>query len=219
MSHPSTSAHEFAVIGAGINGAAVAREITRRFPNASVTVFEKSDHVAAHQSSHNSGVVHAGLYYEPGSLKARLCRRGVELIRGYAQEKKVPYEECGKLVVALTEAEEPRLRDIYERAVANGVPDVELVSGAKIQDIEPNAVGRLALYSPHTAIIDFSGIAQACIEEVRQAGNTIYLNAEVIGMSNNANGCSITSRHDRNNDVIQTKTFDYVIACAGLHSD
>src|SRR5690625_7548364 len=91
----------FAVIGAGIKGAAVAYEITRRFPNATVTVFEKADTVASHQTGHNSGVVHAGLYYEPGSLKARLCRRGVELISEYARAKQVPFEECGKLVIAL----------------------------------------------------------------------------------------------------------------------
>ena len=99
----------FAVIGAGINGAAVAHELTRRFPAAAVTIFEKASVVAAHQTGHNSGVVHAGLYYEPGSLKARLCRRGVELISAYAQAKGVPYEACGKLVVALETRRTPRL--------------------------------------------------------------------------------------------------------------
>lgn len=216
--HPtSTSQPRFAVIGAGINGAAVAREITQRFPQGSVTVIDKADHVAAHQTGHNSGVVHAGLYYEPGSLKARLCRRGVELITAYARERNVAYEECGKLVVALTEEEEARLHAIYERAVANGVPDVELVGPERIREIEPNAVGRLALHSPHTGIIDFAGVARALIEDARAAGATVRLGAEVTDMSNNDNGCSITTRDA--DGRTSTETFDYVISCAGLQSD
>lgn len=202
----------FAVIGAGINGAAVAREITRRFPGASLTVFEKAATAAAHQSGHNSGVVHAGLYYEPGSLKARLCRRGVGLIRDYARAKQLPYEECGKLVVALREAEEPRLHAIYDRAVANGVPGVELVGPDRIREIEPNAVGRLALHSPHTAIMDYAAVTRALLDDVRAAGGDLRFGTEVVAMSNTDHGCAVTTGAG-------TDVFDVVIVCAGLQSD
>src|SRR5690625_6362428 len=117
----------FAVIGAGIIGAAVARELTQRFPRAAVTVFEKESRVAAHQTGHNSGVVHAGLYYEPGSLKARLCRTGVEKLIRYAVENGIPYDECGKLVVAKDTDEVVRLVAIFESAMANGVQSVQLL--------------------------------------------------------------------------------------------
>ncbi|MGO1181421.1 MAG: L-2-hydroxyglutarate oxidase [Micrococcaceae bacterium] len=208
-----TSPRSYAVIGAGINGAAVAAEITRRHPSASVTVIEKTAHAAAHQTGHNSGVVHAGLYYEPGSLKARLCRRGVELISDYARQRDLPYEECGKLVVALTAEEETRLRHIHERAVANGVPGVRLIGPEEIRRIEPNAVGRLALHSPTTAIIDFAAVARSLLDDVVRAGGRVRFNTEVVDMTNDDDGCELTL-----NDGA-TERFDVVIACAGLQSD
>ena len=203
---------KFAVIGAGINGAAVAREILIRFPQADVTIFDKAPHAASHQSGHNSGVVHAGLYYEPGSLKARLCRRGVELIKNFALENQVPYEECGKLVVALNQKEEERLTAIFERATANGVPDVELVGPERIKEIEPNAIGTLALYSPHTAIIDFAGVTRALIKDFEDRGGKVRFNSEIQQISNTSSTCSITTANG-------TESFDHVIACAGLQSD
>jgi L-2-hydroxyglutarate oxidase LhgO len=207
----------FAVIGAGINGAAVAYEITRRFPNATVTVFEKADTVASHQTGHNSGVVHAGLYYEPGSLKARLCRRGVELISAYAQAHSLPYEACGKLVVALRSEELPRLEAIYDRALANGVPDVELIGPTRIKQIEPNAVGIKAIYSPHTAIIDFAAVTRALIDDVQTSGGTIELHTEVTGIQQTSQGCRVTTR--ASDATLHQTEFDFVIACAGLQSD
>jgi L-2-hydroxyglutarate oxidase len=202
----------FAVVGAGIVGAAVAREITQRFPASSVSVYEKADNAAAHQSGHNSGVVHAGLYYEPGSLKARLCRRGVGLIRDYALARNLPYEECGKLVVALREDEEPRLEVLFANAVANEVSDVELVDAERIRQIEPNAVGRLALHSPHTAIIDYAAVTRALLDDVRDAGGTVLYGAEVLDMANNDRGCAIETG-------VGSRTHDVVVVCAGLQSD
>lgn len=212
----------FAVIGAGINGAAVAREITRRYPDAAVTIFEKADHVAAHQSGHNSGVVHAGLYYEPGSLKARLCRRGVKLLRGYVAANGLPYDECGKIVVALQQDEEERLRAIFDRAVANEVPDVELIGPERIREIEPNSVGRVALYSPHTAITDYAAVACSFAEDVRCSGGTVRLNTEVVDIDIRPDGCTITTTHGssrRGEASERRESFDFVIACAGLQSD
>lgn len=202
----------FAVIGAGIIGAAVARELTERYPGAELSVYEKSDEAAAHQTGHNSGVVHAGLYYEPGSLKARLCRRGVGLIRDYAIDHGLPYEECGKIVVALEESEEARLEAIYAKATANGVPGVKLIGPEEIREIEPNAVGRRALHSPTTAIIDYAAIARSMIEDVRAAGGSVNFNTEVTGLENRENGCAVTTESG-------TDVFDYVIVCAGLQSD
>ncbi len=208
----------FGVIGAGITGAAVARELIRRFPEAAVTIFDKAAHVAAHQTGHNSGVVHAGLYYEPGSLKARLCRRGVELLSEYARAKNIPYETCGKLVVALHPGEHQRLRNIYERAVANGVPDVELIDPDRIRQLEPNAVGTMALHSPHTAIIDFAAVARALVHDVEATGGTLRLNTEVVDVSLTTHGCTLTTKH-AGTVTAQFESFDYVVSCAGLQSD
>lgn len=217
---PSAARTRYAVIGAGINGAAVAREITLRHPDAEVTVIEKAPHAAAHQSGHNSGVVHAGLYYEPGSLKARLCRRGVELISDYAQQRGLPYEQCGKLVVALTEVEESRLESIHERAVANGVPGVRLIGPEEIRRIEPNAVGRRALHSPTTAIIDFAAVTRALLDDVVAAGGTVHFDTEVTGMTNDDDGCTLTLSGPAAGSARETtERFDVVIACAGLQSD
>ncbi|GAA4759782.1 L-2-hydroxyglutarate oxidase [Citricoccus nitrophenolicus] len=206
----------FAVIGAGILGAAAARELGRRFPDDHVTVFDKAEDVAAHQSGHNSGVVHAGLYYEPGGLKARLCRRGVDLLRDYAREHGVPYEECGKLVVALRPEEEGRLRAIHERAVANGVPGAELIGPERIREIEPEATGRLALHSPGTAIIDYPALTRSLLADVRAAGGSVHLGTEVTGLTNGTERCTVTTR--RVGDIVEA-SFDAVIVCGGLQSD
>jgi L-2-hydroxyglutarate oxidase len=202
----------FAVVGAGIIGAAVARELTLRFPGSAVTVFEKEAEVAAHQTGHNSGVVHAGLYYEPGGLKARLCRRGVTLLQEFSAEHDLPYEECGKIIVALNEVEEQRLQDIYARATANGVPGVKLLDSAGIREVEPNAVGRAALHSPHTAIIDYSKVTQALIDEVLAAGGTLCLNTEVHKVTDTTSGVTVHT------DLGQ-QSFDLAVICSGLQSD
>lgn len=202
----------FAVVGAGIIGAAVARELTLRFPGSAVTVFEKEAKVAAHQTGHNSGVVHAGLYYEPGGLKARLCRRGVTLLQEFSAEHDLAYEECGKIIVALNEVEEQRLQDIYARATANGVPGVKLLDSVGIREVEPNAVGRAALHSPHTAIIDYFKVTQALIDEVLAAGGTLCLNTEVHKVTNTTSGAAVHT--DRGQ-----QGFDLAVICSGLQSD
>lgn len=205
-----------AVVGGGIIGTAVARELARRLDGARVSLFEKEDRLAGHQTGHNSGVVHAGLYYEPGSLKARLCRRGVGLLRELAEQRGVAYQECGKLVVALDETEVPRLRAIHERAVANGVPGVSLVGPDRIAEIEPHARGHLALHSPTTAIVDFPALTEVLAEDLRAAGGEIRL------------GTPVTRIETRGAEVLVgtaghggagTCAFDLVITCAGLASD
>ncbi len=149
------SVQHVGVIGAGIVGLAVARRITEVYPGTQITVLEKEDRPAVHQTGHNSGVVHAGLYYTPGSLKATLCRRGVGLLKEYTQEKNLPYDECGKLVVAINEAEIAGLKKIQEKSAANGVPDVKWLDNVGLRELEPYAAGVAALHSPHTAITDY----------------------------------------------------------------
>ncbi|WP_372506004.1 FAD-dependent oxidoreductase [Actinomadura madurae] len=158
-----------AVVGGGIVGVSVARHLARRVDGFDVTLFEKEDRLAAHQTGHNSGVVHAGLYYEPGSLKATLCLRGVELLREAVRDHGVPYEECGKIVVALGERELPRLDAVHGRAVANGVPGVRLIDRDEITELEPHARGIRALHSPRTAIVDYVALTAALAEDFRAA--------------------------------------------------
>src|ERR1700759_3573058 len=163
-----------AVVGAGILGLAVARELSA---SAEVTVLDKEDRIAAHQTSHNSGVVHAGVYYAPGSLKAQLCRRGMELLRDFCSEHELAYEECGKVIVARDAAELPRLDEIERRALANGLPGLRRLSAEEPREIEPHVVGLAGLHSPRTAIVDFGAVARELAE-----GADIRLGFEVVGV-------------------------------------
>ncbi len=163
-----------AVVGAGILGLAVARELSA---SAEVTVLDKEDRIAAHQTSHNSGVVHAGVYYAPGSLKATLCRRGMELLRDFCAERGLAYEECGKVIVARDTSELPRLDELERRARANGVPGLRHADGlGGLREIEPHVVGVAGLHSPRTAITDFSAVARALARDLR----SVRLGFEVV---------------------------------------
>ena len=144
------------MVGAGIVGLAVGRELARRRPDAQVTVVDKEAGVGRHQTSHNSGVVHAGLYYQPGSLKARLCARGRSLLRDFCAQHDLAYEECGKVVVARDETEIPALREIENRAPANGVPDLRWLTGGALATSSRTPPAVAALHSPRTAIVDFT---------------------------------------------------------------
>lgn len=202
-----------AVVGAGIVGLAVARRLQQVRPGAEVTVLDKESEVGRHQTGHNSGVVHAGLYYPPGSLKATLCRRGVALLREYAREKSVPYVECGKLVVALDAAEIGRLDDIERRAHENRVPGLRRLGAAEIGEIEPHAVGVAALHSPHTAITDFVAIARALAADVVAGGGRVRLDTEVTAVRRARGGVELAVAAE------ERLRFDHVVVCAGLHAD
>lgn len=204
-----------AVIGGGINGLAVARQLLLDHPDISVTVFEKEPAVAQHQSGHNSGVVHAGLYYEPGGLKARLCRRGVELVRSYCLENTIPYDECGKVVVALREEELPRLEAIHRKAVANGVQGVRLVGREELREIEPNCIGVRALHSPQTAIVSYGEVARRMAQEIAEKGGTVRLDAPVRRLTERGARVLV----ELSGGEVCDGEFDYAIACCGLQSD
>ncbi len=204
-----------AVIGAGINGLAVARQLILDHSGITVTVFEKEANVAQHQSSHNSGVVHAGLYYEPGSLRARLCTRGAELIRDYCVAHALPYDECGKLVVALKDEELPRLEAIHRRSIDNGVPGVSLIGPERMREIEPNGVGIRALHSPRTAIVSYEAVARRIAAEIKEWGASLRLGTKVAKITESSDGAYVEGAEGRLDD----KPYDHVIACSGLQSD
>ena len=200
------------VIGGGIVGIAVARALTRRGIG-DVTVFEKEARVAEHQTGHNSGVVHAGLYYKPGTLKAELCALGRVAIREFCVEKNLPFHEVGKLVVAVDESELDALVEIKRRSIENGVPDLRPIDSVEeLRAIEPHVAGVAGVHSPHTAVVDYAAITEAMAQDVRASGGSVLLSSEVVGMSVESGGVSVRTQ-------ISDYTFDRVIACAGLQSD
>src|SRR5580700_8133953 len=170
------------IIGAGIVGLATALEVTRRFPAMQVVVVEKEDRVAAHQTGHNSGVIHSGLYYKTRSLKARNCVAGAASMKQFCQDNGVPYEVCGKLVVATTAEEVPRLIALHERGNANGVPGLRMMGRDEFREIEPHCEGLRALHVPSTGIVDYTVVAQKYAELIQQADGEIVLAAKVVGL-------------------------------------
>jgi (S)-2-hydroxyglutarate dehydrogenase len=200
------------IIGAGIVGLATALETTRRFPSMRVIVVEKEDRVAAHQTGHNSGVIHSGLYYRTGSLKARNCVAGAASMKRFCQENGVPYEECGKLVVATSEDELTRLKGLHERGKANGVPGLRWMTREEFRELEPHCEGLSALHVPSTGIVDYKLVAEKYAQLIQRAGGEIVLGALVVGL-----------RAGNDGNIVETKagTFRarYVINCAGLYSD
>lgn len=183
-----------AVIGAGIVGVALAREITSRLPAAEVTVFDKADRVAAHQSGHTSGIVDPALDAKAGSPEAKLARRGVELLVPYVTERGIPYRECGQLLVAQTTDEADRLEELLARAESNSIPGVRLLDRKEMREVEPNARGVLALYSPHTAVTDFTALTEALASDVRAARGTFRFGTEVTGMDVMSNEVRVRMR-------------------------
>jgi L-2-hydroxyglutarate oxidase len=200
------------IVGGGILGLAVGRELVRRRPGTRVVVFEKEHRVAVHQTGHNSGVVHAGLYYRPGSLKAELCARGRVLVRDYCTEHGLPYRQCGKLVVAVEEGELERFDALEKTATANRVPGLQRVDGAGITDIEPHATGLVALHSPETAITDFVAIAETVAVEIEAAGGEVRLSTPVTGIERLVGGIALTTEGG-------AELVDRVVVCAGLQAD
>ena len=200
------------VIGAGILGLATAREYLQRHPGARVAVLEKEPRIAAHQTGHNSGVIHSGIYYRPGSLKASLCVRGAAMLRAYCVEREIPVVECGKLIVATRQAELEPLAELHRRGLANGVADLRVLAADEIREIEPAARGIAALHVPHAAIVDYRAVAASLAADLAPAGGEFHLGAEVFALHAGHGGW-----------VVHTGAGDYqapaLIACAGLHAD
>ena len=209
--HAATG-YDLAVVGAGIVGLAVAREFLRRRPGASLIVIDKQTTVGYHQTSHNSGVIHSGVYYKPGSLKARLCVEGARLMYDFCDEHAVPYRRCGKLIVAVREDEMSRLADLESRGHANGVAGLRRVGTAEIAEIEPECRGLAALHTPATGIVDYGAVAAAMERELRDKGVAFALGRSVTAIG-----------REHGKTVLQLAdgafTADASIVCAGLWSD
>jgi L-2-hydroxyglutarate oxidase LhgO len=200
------------IIGAGIVGLATALRLLEQRPDLDVVILEKEATVASHQTGHNSGVLHAGLYYEPGSLKAQLCREGKADMEAYCEAHGVPIEHTGKLVVALDESELKRFDQLKQRALANEVPGLEEVGPERIRELEPQAVGIKALWSPGTGVVDFLAVAHAFAHDVVERGASIQTRRAVVSIERRGDVMMVgTSRGDL--------TARHVIACGGLQAD
>ncbi|MGC9220362.1 MAG: L-2-hydroxyglutarate oxidase [Solirubrobacteraceae bacterium] len=201
------------VVGAGIVGLAVARRLTEVQPDILLTVLDKEDEVGAHQTGHNSGVAHAGVYYAPGSLKARLCRQGIGLLKDYCLAKGIAYVECGKLIVAREDSELGRLDELQRRATANGVPGLRRLSPPEMAEVEPHVKGVSALHSPSTAILDYRAVTRAYAQDVTDAGGKVRLRFEVTGIKRVGAEIRVSSQ------LGEELVFDRLIVCGGLQAD
>ena len=203
---------DIAVIGGGIIGLASAMEVLARWPHLRLVVLEKEQQIAQHQSGHNSGVIHSGIYYNPGSLKARACVTGKSRLIRFCDEHAIPYELCGKVIVATHRDELPRLDNLYQRGIANEVPGLEMIGPERLREIEPHVVGIKALWAPTTGIVDFSRVAAKYAELVIARGGAILTGHRVD---------AIERRDGAQHLVTSTGTVAarYVISCAGFYPD
>ena len=200
------------IVGGGIVGLATAAELIRRDPAARIIVLEKEAGLARHQTGHNSGVIHAGIYYAPGSLKARLCREGAEATKAFCRATGIPFETCGKLLVATTPAEMARMEALKGRAAENGIA-IEEISAATLRHIEPNVAGLGAILVPATGIVDYRRICEALAERLRDAGVEIRTQATVTAIAEDGQGVDVVLA---GGERIRAGS---LVACAGLQSD
>lgn len=201
----------YVVVGAGIVGLATAHQLTVDHPHSTVTVLEKEDRVAAHQTGHNSGVIHAGVYYKPGSLKARMARAGSASMVEFCQAHAIPYRVCGKLIVATDEREVPRLEALFERSVSNGLP-VRRIEPAQAREYEPNVACVAALHVASTGIVDYTKVSATLADLVEKAGGTVRLGARVTQLQPVGQAIVVST-------TIGSFRADYLVNCAGLHAD
>ena len=199
------------IIGGGIVGLATAHNLSARYPELSITILEKENKVAAHQSGHNSGVLHSGIYYKPGSLKALNCRKGKALMEQFCEIHDIPYNICGKVIVATSEEERPVLHDIYERGQANGVV-CEIIDRDQLMELEQHTAGIEAIHVPESGIVDYVEVCRKLAALITEAGNEIKLGAEVTSISEGPDEIAVET-------TAGDYQADYLINCAGLYSD
>ena len=206
------SRHDVTIIGGGIVGLAVALALTKRFPRLRLLLLEKENHVGQHQSSHNSGVIHSGIYYQPGSLKAKLCVEGARAMVEFCRAHGIPHQVCGKVIVATQEDEVPRLDELRRRGEANGLTGVQSIGPEQLREIEPHASGLRALVVPSTGITDYAAVCAKYAELVQAQGGVILTSTAVTGL-----------RQLASEIMVETKgpafSTSYLINCAGLFSD
>ncbi len=207
-----TEAYDVAIIGGGIVSLATARALGERAPRARLAIVEKEAKLAQHQTGHNSGVIHSGIYYKPGSYKARLCVEGARLMSEFCAEHGIRVERCGKVIVATRAEEIPRLQTLYERGTANGVAGLALIDPPRLRELEPHAAALKGIHSPNTAIVDYGEVATAFARELTGRGVTIETNAEVTAIRRAGDEFELTTPR-------LTVRARRVVNCAGLYSD
>jgi len=216
---PSATHYDLAIVGAGIIGLAAAREFLLRRPALRVIVLEKEPAIASQQTGHNSGVIHSGIYYAPGSLKARACVEGHRAMLAFCREQGIPFELCGKVIVALDESELSRLEDLYQRGIKNGVQGLELIGPERLRELEPYAAGIKAIHSPNTGIIDFAQVAHAYARQVQEYGGEIVTGCEVASLTTR-DAQSVLGIRQAGVVTLETEIHaHYIITCGGLQSD
>ena len=204
--------HDIAIVGAGILGLATARSLLERVPRLSITILDKEPRIAQHQTGHNSGVIHSGIYYKPGSYKARLCVEGAKLMRQFCESRGIKVEHCGKVIVATSQAELPRLQTLFERGTANGVPGLEMIEPARLAEIEPHARALRAIWSPATSIVDYTEVAETFAKELATDGVAVQTGAGVHAIVRRADGLTLETARG---PVAARR----IVNCAGLYSD
>ena len=208
----AANTYDVTVIGAGIVGLAAAMKMAERFPRLRLLVLEKESEIARHQTGHNSGVIHGGIYYKPGSLKAETCVTGRRALLDFCDRNGIAYDLCGKVIVATDEEEIPRLEELFRRGVANQVPGLEMIGPERLGEIEPNARGIRAVYSPATGIIDFTQVAGAYARRVRELGGEVRTLREVKNIYYRGGELIVQTSQEE----IHTR---YLLNCGGLFSD
>lgn len=211
MNHPT---FDIAITGGGIVGLAAAKALAERAPQQRLLLLEKETALAFHQTGHNSGTIHSGIYYRPGSLKAKLCVQGAKALTRFCLDQGIPFELCGKVVVATQPEELPRLEELYQRGMANGVPQVQLIGPERLKEIEPQAIGLQALYVPQAGIIDFKQVAEAYARSIQKNGAVIVTNTCLQRVTKEANGGNLIL--ETNQGAFRAR---FLINCAGLQSD
>ncbi len=206
------TAFDIAVVGGGIVGLSTARTLAERHPGARIVLLEKEADVAQHQTGHNSGVIHSGIYYRPGSLRARMAVEGSARMMAFCEEQDIPYDRCGKVIVATREDQLPALAELERRAAANGVPGVRMVGPEELAELEPHATGIRALHVPSAGIVNYSLVARAYRQRFEQAGGEVRTNAEVFAIAEEPRGLRLeTALGD-----VRSK---HAITCGGLFAD
>ena len=208
----SDSHHDVMIVGGGIIGLSVALEITQRFPRLRTLLLEKEDRVGRHQSGHNSGVIHSGIYYKPGSLKAKLCVAGAAAMIEFCREHGIPHNICGKVIVATSQEELQPLEELRRRGEANGVAGVRLIGSAELRDLEPNAAGLQALVVPSTGVTDYVAVCDKYAELIVDRDGSILTSAEVLSIKRGASEIVVETRRGAFSTTC-------LINCAGLFSD
>lgn len=204
--------YDLAIVGGGIVGLATGREMLLRYPGTRLLILEKEEQLGAHQTGRNSGVIHSGIYYKPGSLKARLCTHGRALLTAYCDEHGIEYRPVGKLIVATHEHELPRLDELFQRGQINGIAGLELLNAAQIREREPHCRGIKAIYSPVTGIVDYSAVARSIAAEITSMGGELLTSREVRSIRQRSDAALLIS----NKGEYEAR---HIITCGGLYAD